>query len=131
VHSGVTAVAVGLHIGTHLCHDIVDKQCNIIGTVLLQMVTWRFNDNKAISKFAVLADETRDVSGTEQMSLYIRWTHNKLIAQEELLGVCSLKGDDQTAEVLAACLVDVITRCQLSFSDLHGGRVTFCHVSRL
>lgn len=118
--SGVASASAGLRTGIHLSHDIVNEQCNIIGAMLLRMVIQRFNANKAISQFTILADETRDVSGTEQMSVCIRWTNKVLAAQEDFLGLYSLKGLGQRSEILAACLMDVMTRCQLSFSELHG-----------
>lgn len=119
-HSRIQFASADLRTGIHLSHDIVNEQCNIIGTMLLRSVIQRFDANKAISQFALLADETRDVSGAEQMSVCIRWTNKVLSAQEDLLGLYSLKGLGQKSEILAACLMDVMTRCKLCFSELHG-----------
>ena len=118
--SGDTSKSIGLQTGIHLSHDIVNEQCNIIGKTLFRMVIEWFNANKAISQFAILTDKTRDVSGAEQLSVCIRWTNKGLAAQEDFIGLYSLKGLGQRAEILSSCLTDVMTRCQLSFSELHG-----------
>ena len=39
---------------------------------------------------------------------------------EDFLGLYSLSGHGQTAEVLIDCLKDVLVRVQLPFADLHG-----------
>ena len=43
-----------------------------------------------------------------------------LIVHEDVLGLYSLSGIGQTAEVITSCLKDVLIRCNLSFGDLHG-----------
>jgi hypothetical protein len=84
------------------------------------MILDKFKTSCAISKDAVLADETRDLSGTEQMTICIRWVDKDLLVHEDLLGLYSLSGLGQTAGVLTQCLKDVLIHCQLPFADLHG-----------
>ena len=86
----------------------------------MRRVLHKFNTSQGICKYAILADETMDASGVEQMSVCKRWVGRSLCIHEDLLRLYSLSGHGQTAEVLTKCLKDVLTRCQLPFSDLHG-----------
>jgi hypothetical protein len=104
----------------HLSHEIVNELCGFIGQTILRMVLEDFKKSCAIPKYALLADETRDVSGIEQITVCIRWVDKTMCVHEDLLGMYSLRGIGQTAEVLTKCLKDVLIRCQLPFADLHG-----------
>ena len=105
---------------THLSHDIVNELCNLIGQRVLRMVLDEFSNSRATVKYSVLADETRDASGTEQLTVCLRWVDRSILVHEDFLGMYSLSGHGQSAEVITKCLKDVLIRCQLSFADLHG-----------
>jgi Domain of unknown function (DUF4371) len=118
--SGVKEAKDCLTQRVHLSNDIVNELCNIIGQTLLRMLTDQFKSEQATSKYSILADETRDLSGAEQLTICIRWVDKDLSVHEDLLGMYSLKGVGQTAETVTKCLKDVLIRCQLPFEDLHG-----------
>lgn len=118
--SGVKEAKDCLTQRVHLSNDIVNELCNIIGQKLLRMIIDQFKSEQATSKYSILADETRDLSGTEQLTICIRWVDKDLSVHEDLLGMYSLKGVGQTAEIVTKCLKDVLIRCQLPFEDLHG-----------
>ena len=92
----------------------------MIGQSIVRTVLQKFKNCCAISKYSILADETRDVSRIEQLTICIRWIDTNLLVHEDLLGMYSLRGIGQTAKALAKCLKDVVTRCQLPYADLHG-----------
>jgi hypothetical protein len=71
---------------------------------------------QAVRKYTILADETRDASGIEQLTVCFRWVDKDLYVHEDFLGMYSLRGHGQSAEVVK----DVLIRCQLPFEDLHG-----------
>jgi hypothetical protein len=106
--------------GIHLSHDIVNELCNLIGQRVLRMVLDKFCSSRAISKYSILADETRDASGKEQLTVCLRWVDKSLLVQEDFLGLYNLSGLGQSAEIITQCLKDVMIRCQLPFTDLHG-----------
>lgn len=118
--SGVKEAADCLSQRVHLSNDIVNELCNLIGQNLLRTIIEQFNNTRGTCKYSILADETRDASGTEQLSVCIRWVDKDLSVHEDLLGMYSLKGIGQTAETVTKCLKDVLIRCQLPFEDLHG-----------
>lgn len=118
--SGVKEAADCLNQRVHLSHDIVTELCNLVGQTQLRMITEKFRRDRATGKYAILADETRDASGTEQLSVCIRWVDQNLLVHEDLLGMYSLKGLGQTAEIVTKCLKDVLIRSQLPLDDLHG-----------
>jgi hypothetical protein len=84
------------------------------------MVLDKFRSSRAITKYSILADETRDASGTEQLTVCMSWVDKSLSVQENFLGLFSLSGLGQSAEIITKCLKDVLIRCQLPFADLHG-----------
>jgi len=118
--SGVVEARECLSSRIHLSHDIVNELCNLVGQRVLRMVLSEFSSLRAISKYSILGDETRDASGTEQLSVCFRWVDESLSVHEDFLGLYSLSGHGQTAEVLTHCLKDVLVRVQLPFADLHG-----------
>jgi hypothetical protein len=79
-----------------------------------------FRNLQAVRKYTILADETRDASGIEQLTVCFRWVDKGLYVHEDFWGMYSLRGHGQSAEVVSNCLKDVLIRCQLPFEDLHG-----------
>jgi len=104
----------------HLSHDIVNELCNLIGQRVLRLVLDKISSLRAISKYSISADETRDASGTEQLTVCLRWVDNSLSVQANFLRLYSLSGLGESAEIITKCLKDVLICCQLQFSDLHG-----------
>ena len=96
----------------HLSRDVVNELCSIVGETVLRRVLHEFNTSRGIRKYTVLADETRDTSGAEQMSVCMEWVDRSLCIHEDLLALYSLSMHGQTAEVLTKCFKDVLTRCQ-------------------
>jgi len=82
---------------THLSHDIVNELCNLIGQRVLRMLLDKFNNSRATAKYSILADETRDASGTEQLTVCLRWVDRSLLVHEDFLGMYSLSGHGQSA----------------------------------
>jgi len=46
----------------HLSHDIVNELRNLIEQRVLRLVLDKFSSSRAISKYSILADETREAS---------------------------------------------------------------------
>ena len=67
--SGMVDAGACLSKRIHLSHDIVNELCNLIGQRVLRMVLDKFSSSRATSKYSILADETRDASGTEQLTV--------------------------------------------------------------
>lgn len=95
-------------------NDIVD----ICGALIREDIVL---DANASDGFAILADETTDISGTEQMSLGVRFTDSKsgtVCVREEFLGFVPV--DDRTAEGLAGKILRVCEEYGLNLDKLVG-----------
>ena len=61
--------------------------------------------------FAVLADETRDITNQEQLAICIRWVDAKFDIHEDLIGLVQL--DSPTADSITKAIKDIFTRYSL------------------
>ena len=66
---------------------IVDEIINLMGQNILRGI---ISDVKGAQWYAIIADETTDVSGTEQLSVFLRWVDKSYEVYEDLLGVKEL-----------------------------------------
>ena len=79
---------------------------------------------KAVNKakyFSVLADETCDISGTEQLSIVVRFldrSGGKAVVREEFLGYA--KVEDMSAKSIAALILKKLTEYGLDLNGLVG-----------
>ncbi|KAJ8894400.1 hypothetical protein PR048_007051 [Dryococelus australis] len=67
--------------------------------------------------FYVVCDDTRDISGVEQLSRCIRWVDDNLEPHGSFIG---LRSTSTSGEVIASIIADVLTRVHLPFSMLRG-----------
>ena len=69
--------------------------------------------------FSILADETADISGTEQMAIGVKFFDEKnLLIREEFLGFTPLKKMD--AKTIAETLIDQCNKFSLNLNKLRG-----------
>ncbi|CAH1106784.1 unnamed protein product [Psylliodes chrysocephalus] len=72
---------------TYTSHRIQNEFINFSFEILSEKIVWRVNKAKY---FSVLADETTDISGVEQLSIGVRFVEcddaNKYYTKEEFLG---------------------------------------------
>ena len=91
--------------GHYLSHDTVNEMIGLMGNTLLRKL---LTDIRAAKMFSVMADETRDISNDEQMSIVIRWVDTKYDVP------------DTTACTLTSVLKDVLIRCVLPLENCRG-----------
>ena len=70
------------------------------------------------SFFSILADETSDCSGTEQLVICIRWVADDLECHEDYLTITPL--DDLTAKSISERILDFLIRAGLDIDDGRG-----------
>ena len=63
---------------------ITDEIVNSMGQMILRGI---LKDIKSVQWFSIIADEATDISGTEQLSLSIRWVSKNYEVHEDILGV--------------------------------------------
>lgn len=68
--------------------------------------------------FAVLADETRDITNQEQLAICIRWVDAKFDIHEDLIGLVQL--DTTTADSITKAMKDIFTHCSLPIGQCKG-----------
>ena len=68
--------------------------------------------------YAIIADETRDISGKEQLALSIRWVTESYQIHEDLIGLACVEATN--AASLKSVICDCLTRCGLSLSNCCG-----------
>ena len=68
--------------------------------------------------YAIVADETRDISNHEQLSLSIRWVDKSYIIHEDFIGVVHVL--QTTADSLTTAIKYVLIRCILPLSNCRG-----------
>ncbi|XP_014461093.3 52 kDa repressor of the inhibitor of the protein kinase [Alligator mississippiensis] len=93
-------------------NEIIQKSAIIIRSKLV-------NEINESGFFTVLADETTDISNTEQMSVCVRYVREEpLIVCEVFLGFLPVY--DLTGASLATTLLDFLTKCGLDLTKLRG-----------
>ena len=68
--------------------------------------------------FAVMADETRDSAGTEQVAICLRSVNKQLEVEEQLIGLYSV--ESTSALVLSTVIKDALLRLGLDLTQLRG-----------
>ena len=65
-----------------------------------------------------MADETRDVSNSEQLGIVIRWVDTDYIIHEDFIGMVHVPGT--RASTLITAIKDVLIRCMLPLDNCRG-----------
>jgi len=66
----------------YLSHDIIDEKIEIMANYVLQDLLTKI---RAVNYFAVIGDETRDVSNKEQFAVSVRWVTQDYVIHEDLM----------------------------------------------
>ncbi|CAH2012022.1 unnamed protein product [Acanthoscelides obtectus] len=97
-------------------HRIQNEIISLAGEVLLRSVVEEANSSKY---FSVLADETADIAGHEQLSIGIRYVfeqNDKFTLKEEFLGFVKL--DRLNADSIASSILQFLEKSGLSLDKL-------------
>ena len=65
-------------------HDIINEMIQLMATQLLQML---LKEICFAEWYSIIADETRDISGTEQLGFSVRCVDNDYQVHEDLIGL--------------------------------------------
>ncbi|CAH1979234.1 unnamed protein product [Acanthoscelides obtectus] len=99
-------------------HRIQNEIISLAGEVLLRSVVEEANSSKY---FSVLADETADIAGHEQLSIGIRYVfeqNDKFTLKEEFLGFVKL--DRLNADSIASSILQFLEKSGLNLDKLVG-----------
>ncbi|KAL5517004.1 hypothetical protein EMCRGX_G002468 [Ephydatia muelleri] len=96
-------------------HDIQNELLKIMAQHVLRSIAVQIQDSRFVT---VMIDETTDVCNQEQVTVVFRTVDDKLIVNEEFIGLYSV--DSFTADVLTAVIKDVMLRLNLAITKLRG-----------
>ena len=96
-------------------HDIQNELLKIMAQHVLRSIAVQIQDSRFVT---VMIDETTDVCNQEQVTVVFRTVDDKLIVNEEFIGLYSV--DSITADVLTAVIKDVMLRLNLAITKLRG-----------
>lgn len=100
----------------YVSHRIQNEIISICGDVIRNNIISCINDSYV---FSLLADETSDISGKEQLSIGIRYFNMQSFEiREEFLGFTEVQ--DLSAEGIANALINITNKYGLSMSQLIG-----------
>lgn len=99
----------------YLSHDIINELITIFGNELLRQL---LNTIRTARWFAILADETADITNCEQLSISIRWVNENFAIHEDFIGLVHVPRI--TASVLTEAIKDILIRCSLPLAQCRG-----------
>lgn len=98
-----------------LSHDISNEVISILSNAVQRIIHDRVRSQEF---FSIIADETSDISVSEQMSFCLRSVNASLEVEEYFIGVHET--ESTTADVLYNMIRDVLLRCQLKIGNCRG-----------
>ena len=101
--------------GKYLSVEIINELIMLIGHHVLRRI---IDDVKKATHFAIMADETRDISNKEQLAVCVRWVDGENAVHEDLFGVVHVVKTD--AENITCAIKDVLARCSLPMEACKG-----------
>ncbi len=99
----------------YMSHDISNEIITLLGNGLLRELLSRIRE---ATWFAVLADETADISNEERLSVSIRWVNKGYEVSEDFIGLVHVH--NITASVLTLAIKDVLLHCSLPLVQCRG-----------
>ena len=99
----------------YMSHGVVNEMITIMGNTLLRDI---LSSIRAAKWFSVMADETRDISNDEQMTVVIRWVDLNYTVHEDFIGMIHVP--DTTSATLTTVIKDVLICCILPLDLCRG-----------
>ena len=91
--------------------EMVNELINRMGQAVLRNTLASIHE---AAYYSILADETRDLSNLEQLTICIRWVDDHYSIHEDFSGLMKLR--NITAHVILTALKDVLVMCNLSLA---------------
>ena len=98
-----------------MSHDIINEIITIFGKELLRQL---LDNIRKATWFAILADETTDITNCEQLSISIRWVTENYVIHEDFIGLVHVPR--LTSSVLTEALKDILIWCSLPLPECRG-----------
>ena len=108
----VPGLEAWLRNGVYKSHDTVNE---LIQLMYLQVLRKLLAEIRRAEWFAIIADETRDLSSAEQFAISLRWVDSDYNVYEDLIGMVEV--ESTTAENLSTTIKDTLLRSVLQLSQ--------------
>ena len=110
----VSGLEAWLKDGAYKSHDTVNE---LIQMMALQVLR-KLSEIWCAEWYALIADEIRDKSGSEQFAISLRWVDTDCNVYEDLIGLVEV--ESTTAESLSSTIKDTLLRSALQLSQCRG-----------
>jgi len=100
---------------TYTSHDVQNEILQLMSHSIIRKIV---NNVKQARYFAIIADESTDISGKQQLSVCLRWVDETFEMHEDFIGLYEMVGAN--ADTITTMLLDVILRLGLPLSCLRG-----------
>jgi len=104
-----------LESGKYLSPEIVNK---LIQLMALQVLRTLLDSIRSERFYSLIVDETKDVSGKEQLAISLRLVNGSYEIFEELIGLVEVERTD--AASLKSVIEDVLIRCYIPIGSCRG-----------
>ena len=111
----VPGLEAWLRDGAYKSHKTVNE---LIQLMYLQVLRKLLAEIRSGEWCAIIADETRDISGAEQFAISLRWVDTDYNIYEDLIGMVEV--ESTTAKNLSFTIKDTLLRSVLQLSQCHG-----------
>ena len=99
----------------YMHHDMQNEMLKVMALKVLREIAAEIQSAEC---YAIMVDETSDVSNKEQLVFCVRWVDCNLVAREEFIGLHSLDVTD--AKTIAGVIKDILIRMNVSLSRCRG-----------
>lgn len=96
--------------GKYMSHNIITEIICLMGQSILRMILDKINSSNP-SWYAVICDETTDVTCKEQLNLSVHYVDGNYVVYEDTVGL--FNPPNITAQTFAEALKNILVRCNL------------------
>ena len=101
--------------GQYLSHEIINE---LIEMMAHQLLRGLLDEIRIAVWFAIIADETSDISHTEQLAISLHWVDTNYIINEDIIALCEAEQTD--VATITSTIKDALIRCCLQISQCQG-----------
>ena len=95
---------------------IANEMIKLMGNTLLRQILRQINESTLW--YAIMADETANITNKEQLSLSIRWFASDYNIHEDFISLVHVSRI--TVDVITSAIEDILIRCTLPLSQCRG-----------
>jgi hypothetical protein len=95
--------------------EIINELISLMAKHLLRSL---LESIKSAPFYGLIADETRDISGKEQLSISLQWVEESYTIHEDVIALAQVESTD--AATITSVIKDCLTRSTIAIGNCHG-----------